>query len=682
MRLRRTLFVSASILILCSATAAQADVTISSDATQNMSCSGGVCAPTASDAVLNVGDLETLLAAGNVTVTTTGSGVQASNVNIVTKLGWSANTLTLDSYQSISVTAPVTAGSIGGLSIQTNDGGGGGELRFSRNGHVTFTAVSGSLAINGVSYTLVNTIASLITAIQENPSGSYGLAANYDAAKDGAYSDSPISSSFAGILEGLGNKISNLTIQNKSDNGNIGLFSNLTSSGTIRDLDLAGEKINVTFVKRSISVVGGLVGSNQGTLLNNKVEGVFELPAGYRVRDHRNYNYFYEVAGELSGENDGTIRSSYAKGTISAGRISYVGGLVGENTGSISGSHANSAVTGDYIGGLVGASEQEDGSANSILHSYAAGDINVEDAMAGGALVGIFEGHGTVSDSYATGNLSGFIGYAGGLVGFFTDGVIRNSHASGSLTGVGLGGGLVGVAIGTITNCYATGTVTGDSEGGDAIGGLVGVNDGSIKMSFASGNVNGGAQDVFAGGLVGATGGYNSKAIITESFATGNITNTGSSAFTGGLTGRSAGYNGSSAIRNSYATGIVAGGSGTGSYTGGLVGANEAETYGVKIASSYSIGLITGGAGSFIGGLIGSDTSPSGSIGKSYWDTDTSGVTNLSQGAGSPPNDPGITGLSTAQLQSGLPAGFNPKVWGQSANINSGLPYLLAIPPQ
>ena len=37
-------------------------------------------------------------------------------------------------------------------------------------------------------------------------------------------------------------------------------------------------------------------------------------------------------------------------------------------------------------------------------------------------------------------------------------------------------------------------------------------------------------------------------------------------------------------------------------------------------------------------------------------------------------NNPGITGLTTAQLQSGLPAGFNPSIWAESASINGGLP--------
>jgi hypothetical protein len=122
-------------LVLGAAGSASADVSISSDATANMSCASGVCQPTASDAVLNVGDLENLLAAGNVTVTTTGSGIQADNIDVAAKLGWSANALTLDAYQSLSVTAPVTVRGASGLSILTNDGGSGGELAFFGNGH-------------------------------------------------------------------------------------------------------------------------------------------------------------------------------------------------------------------------------------------------------------------------------------------------------------------------------------------------------------------------------------------------------------------------------------------------------------------------------------------------------------------------------------------------------------------
>ena len=112
-------------------------------------------------------------------------------------------------------------------------------------------------------------------------------------------------------------------------------------------------------------------------------------------------------------------------------------------------------------------------------------------------------------------------------------------------------------------------------------------------------------------------------------------------------------------------------------YTGGMIGENASG----DVNSSYSIGAVKQGI-EYAGGLIGVDDSQVGSLNNTYWDTDTSGITNLSQGAGYPPNDPGITGLSTEQLQSGLPTGFDPSVWGENQNINNGFPFLLAVPPK
>jgi len=45
-------------------------------------------------------------------------------------------------------------------------------------------------------------------------------------------------------------------------------------------------------------------------------------------------------------------------------------------------------------------------------------------------------------------------------------------------------------------------------------------------------------------------------------------------------------------------------------------------------------------------------------------------------------NYPEITGLTTQQLQSGLPNGFGPKIWAQDPNIDDGLPYLRSNPPK
>src|SRR4029077_8462754 len=127
-------------------------------------------------------------------------------------------------------------------------------------------------------------------------------------------------------------------------------------------------------------------------------------------------------------------------------------------------------------------------------------------------------------------------------------------------------------------------------------------------------------------------------------------------------------------LQDCYATGAVAGG--RDGAEGGLLAVNFGT-----IARAYSIGLVSAKRNSFIGGLLGIDHANQG-IGESYWDLDTSGVSQLSQGAGSPPNDPGITGLSDAQLKAGLPRGFDSNVWGQSAGVNNGYPYLLANPPQ
>ena len=86
-------------VVLCMAPAAHAAVTISSAATSNMSCTGGVCSPTAKNAVLNVGDLTTMLASGSVSVNTgTGSlPAQVEDIIVAATFNWgSANALTLD----------------------------------------------------------------------------------------------------------------------------------------------------------------------------------------------------------------------------------------------------------------------------------------------------------------------------------------------------------------------------------------------------------------------------------------------------------------------------------------------------------------------------------------------------------------------------------------------------------
>ncbi len=72
---------------------ARAQITISASPTANMSCSGGVCAPTAATANLNTDDLENYpRCRGNLEVTTTGADVQAGDIVIEAGFGWASAT--------------------------------------------------------------------------------------------------------------------------------------------------------------------------------------------------------------------------------------------------------------------------------------------------------------------------------------------------------------------------------------------------------------------------------------------------------------------------------------------------------------------------------------------------------------------------------------------------------------
>ena len=227
-------------------------------------------------------------------------------------------------------------------------------------------------------------------------------------------------------------------------------------------------------------------------------------------------------------------------------------------------------------------------------------------------------------------------------------------------------GGVAGYNYGPLIRTHATGAVSGGNNA--AVGGLAGTSGfvSDIRDSFATGPVTGGTN-ANVGGLVGTNGGG-----IGASFASGTASalNKGK---VGGLAGLSTGP-----ILNAYATGSVT--AGDSSDAGGLIGLDESGNSGV-IQTSYSTGSIKAGARAFVGGMLGFDQISFRVFTDTYWDTTTSGVTDLSKGAGNKKNDPGIDGLTTAQLRSGLPNGFTGTVWGQKSSINGGLPYLLANPP-
>ena len=311
--------------------------------------------------------------------------------------------------------------------------------------------------------------------------------------------------------------------------------------------------------------------------------------------------------GELG--SGGVIRNlGLLGGSVYGGSGSSIGALVGINYGTVSNSYATSNVSGtslSRIGGLVG------NNYGTIGNSYATGAVSGTSSSSIGGLLGYDYG-GAVRNSYATGNVSGTSsGYIGGLLGsdYGTAATISNSHATGSVTGgvQSYVGGLAGMNNSSISNSYATGNVINNNT--------------SLPMGYGSNSQN--------GGLVGANNGA-----ISASYATGSVTSFGETV-AGGLAG-SNNINGT--ISDSYATGDVVISNASYAQVGGLVGYNEGT-----INDSYAAGSVgtIGASASYaeVGGLVG--LSEGGAINGSFWDTTTSGQSTSSGGVG----------LTTAQMQ-------------------------------
>jgi len=95
-----------------------------------------------------------------------------------------------------------------------------------------------------------------------------------------------------------------------------------------------------------------------------------------------------------------------------------------------------------------------------------------------GGLVG--RSHSVVKNSYATGNVSGEH-EVGGLIGFNygSTGEVENSYSTVNVSGNRRVGGLVGLNSGFLNSSYSTGNVSGNG-----VGGLVGSNSGTVSDSF------------------------------------------------------------------------------------------------------------------------------------------------------------------------------------------------------
>jgi hypothetical protein len=431
---------------------------------------------------------------------------------------------------TVKINSPIVAAGHGSVTIYTSTGPIGG-LNFGSSGSISFWDLKSRFAINGTAYKLVDGVSGLASAVAANPSGNYALARSYDASQDGTYSAAPIGP-FKGTVEGLGNTISNLMLGENVMNSfgePLAMFAEV--DGALRDFRLANASV---FVDAGQNGVGAslLVERNKGVITNSYASGTFDLRttqganiaaggiASWNGGQILNSGATVAISadnlesasmGGLAVENSGTVRDSWASGTLKVTRAGgIVGGLVGQNDEGALIQHSWSHVhiigsDGVIGGGLVGVNVGYIRASPSEANLTTVKSVNVSSSALLGGLVG-YQDFGSIDTSYATGSVSSLLGYssgAGGLVGRCDEGKISRSFASATIHAAGgtAGGGLVGDAmlLCELADVYATGPIYG--KGGAVIGGLMGIADsgGSTARAYATGALS--AATGMAGGF-------------------------------------------------------------------------------------------------------------------------------------------------------------------------------------
>ena len=226
-----------------------------------------------------------------------------------------------------------------------------------------------------------------------------------------------------------------------------------------------------------VTATGTLTGAVDFTFLGT-LEGLGNSISGLTINGTGNYVGLF---GEL---NTGAVVRDIGLSGGSITGLNYVGALVGYNelgatiTDVIATGATVTSTGGADVGGLAGAST------GTIAGSISSNTVeNSAFGRATGGLVGGVGAVGAISDSSASGTVSGAADYTGGLAGYNAGAIAAASSSSSNVAALGeYTGGLVGynAATGTIADASASGNRA--SAGGKMyVGGLAGYNAGVIS---------------------------------------------------------------------------------------------------------------------------------------------------------------------------------------------------------
>jgi hypothetical protein len=281
--------------------------------------------------------------------------------------------------------------------------------------------------------------------------------------------------SFDGYFNGNGHTISGLTI-NSGDNDYIGLF------GYIR----LGKVVNLNVADFEINGDGRSIGGFCGMTRRSTFE---KITTSGTITGGESTNYIGGIFGAiLYGIYDSPPIKSHIRNCSANVTIDVEGSEVGGFSGIIYGIPVSNCSVGGFVSGKYSVGGFAGTTNYPILYeSFSTADVNGVTGVGGFTGYNSGNQHNNYSDvkilkCYAAGNVTGSTACIGGFVGK-NSGLIEESFATGNVYGgTEKVGGFNGENyLGTIRNCYSTGTVQPE-PGTESVGGFCGANAKSAEI--------------------------------------------------------------------------------------------------------------------------------------------------------------------------------------------------------
>lgn len=417
-----------------------------------------------------------------------------------------------------------------------------------------------------------------------------------------------------------------------SGRDNVGGILGVNTGASVTDVSNAARVTGEAASDDTSDYVGGLVGSNSGSITNGRNNGeitgsqyvgglVGNNASGSNlsnlVNDEAASITGDNYVGGIAGSNAGYISSENQKNLVNRGSITgqmYVGGVAGKNIGTIEYVKSdidlhvrNQSAEAKYFGGVAGINGEEGGSQGTITNATNSANVIAINADYVGGIVGrntkngILSGAGNSNEGRVEGK-----SYVGGVAG------LNDAEIAGKLSSMigiknsgvviaheGGAGGIFGENKGAITYVEMTnnGIVSGtSSQDVNGTGGIFGVNSGTVTYSSLKNQVNGqviGTQNV--GGLIGVnTGTITGGRDENDGYYKYQIYNNGTI-----QVGKWNDTNKDGKIADGEITtdGV------SGSNIGGLFGINSKN-----VTAAYNTGAIIAGSSTNVGGIAGTNT--------------------------------------------------------------------------